>query len=305
MSASITISGFTYVRNGFTYGYPFLKSMESILPICDELVVAVGDSNDGTREAIQALSAKHNNKIKIIDTLWDETIRKAGKIFAQQANIALAHCMGDWLFHIQADEVIHEDDLPTIKQHIINNNTNTKVDGLLFKFLNFHGNYNYISGSRYQHFNEIRVFKKGLNVYSYRDSQGFRKYPSLTHYTNGHVGIKLNVLATGIPVFHYSYVRAPENMNKKAAHFETFWHDDTYVQQKYATKQEFDYYNIDRVKPYTGKHPAIMQELITAVNWEFNPAKIHKKISLKNKVLYLIEDAINYRIGAYKNYKVV
>lgn len=301
----ITISGFTYIRNGFTYGYPFLQAMESILPLCDELVVAVGDSTDGTRQAIEALGSKHNNKIKIIDTLWDETVRKQGKIFAQQANIALAACTGKWLIHIQADEVIAETDVPHIKNLITQHDANPKVDGLLFKFLNFHGNYNFLSASRYQHFNEIRVFKRGLNIFSYRDSQGFRKYPSLTEYTNGHTGIKLNVINTGLPVFHYSYVRAPENMNEKAKFFEKFWHEDNYLQQKYATQQEFDYYNIDRVKPYTGAHPALMQPIIAAVNWEFDPAKIHKKTSFKNKLLYWLEDLINYRIGAYKNYKVV
>lgn len=83
--------------------------MQSILPICDEFIMAVGDSEDGTREAIVALN---NPKIKIIDTVWDEQMRQGGKIFAQQANIALDACTGDWLFHIQADEIIHEKTCP-------------------------------------------------------------------------------------------------------------------------------------------------------------------------------------------------
>ena len=107
----MTISGFSYVRNGFEYGYPFLEAIQSILPICDEFVVAVGDSTDKTREAIEKLNSP---KIKIIDTIWDMNLREGGKIFAQQANIALDNTTGDWAFHIQADEVIHEKDLPVI-----------------------------------------------------------------------------------------------------------------------------------------------------------------------------------------------
>jgi hypothetical protein len=71
VSNSVFISGFTYIRNGFTFGYPFLESMQSLLPLVDELVVAVGNSTDGTREAVAAL---HPTKIKIIDTVWDDNL---------------------------------------------------------------------------------------------------------------------------------------------------------------------------------------------------------------------------------------
>lgn len=37
------------------YDYPFREAIRSILPLCDEFVVAVGDSTDGTREAVLAL----------------------------------------------------------------------------------------------------------------------------------------------------------------------------------------------------------------------------------------------------------
>ena len=109
------ISGFSYIRNGFEFDYPFLESIQSILPICDEFIIAVGDSHDGTREAIEKLGS---DKIKIIDTIWDENMRANGAIFAQQSNIALDHITGNWAFHIQADEVIHENDLPKIRQAI-------------------------------------------------------------------------------------------------------------------------------------------------------------------------------------------
>lgn len=67
------ISGFTYVRNGLTYGYPFSASIKSLLPLVDELIVVVGDSDDGTREAVSAI---RDSKIKIIDTVWDHELRE-------------------------------------------------------------------------------------------------------------------------------------------------------------------------------------------------------------------------------------
>ncbi len=47
--------------------YPFLQSIQSVLPVVDEFVVVVGDSTDGTRDAILKLSPK----IRIVDTVWD------------------------------------------------------------------------------------------------------------------------------------------------------------------------------------------------------------------------------------------
>ena len=100
------ISGFTYIRNGFDYQYPFIASINSLLPIVDELIVVVGSSSDGTKEAIEALS---NSKIKIVDSVWDDSLRIGGKAFAEQSNIGIKHSTGDWLIHLQADEVLMED----------------------------------------------------------------------------------------------------------------------------------------------------------------------------------------------------
>lgn len=296
------ISAFSYIRNGFKYNYPFLQSIQSILPICDEFVIVVGNSEDGTREAIEQLE---NPKIKIIDTIWDENLRSSGKIFAQQANIALKEINGNWAFHLQADEVIHENNLKTIVDEIKKIENDKNIDGLLFDFLNFHGNYNYLNNTRFQHKKEIRIFRNHQNIYSYKDSQGFRKYPSFDEYLKNHKGLKLNVKKINVPVFHYSYVRNPQQMKNKSQFFETFWHDDNYIEQKYQNIQEFDYYNIERIKLFEASHPSIMKLVIENENWDFDPQKINKKLSLKLKLIYWFEDLINYRIGEYKNYKLI
>jgi hypothetical protein len=44
----LQISGFTFVRNAIKYDYPIVEAVRSILPLCDEVVVAVGDSDDDT-----------------------------------------------------------------------------------------------------------------------------------------------------------------------------------------------------------------------------------------------------------------
>jgi len=185
------ISGFSFVRNGFDYGVPFLESIQSVLPACDEFIMVVGNSTDGTRQAIEQLQSP---KIKIIDTVWDMRLQTGGKIFAQQTNIGLDAVTGDWCFHIQADEVIHENDLSKITEAIKTNNDNKNVEGFILPYYHFWGGYNYIRNTRRIHKHEVRIFRSGLGVRSYRDSQGFRKFKSAEGYTNGtDAGEKLTV----------------------------------------------------------------------------------------------------------------
>ena len=49
------VSGFTFVRNAIKYDYPIVEAIQSILPLCDEVIVAVGNSDDGTLDLILSL----------------------------------------------------------------------------------------------------------------------------------------------------------------------------------------------------------------------------------------------------------
>ncbi len=296
----MTISGFSYVRNGFDYYVPFLESIQSILPICDEFVVAVGDSTDGTREAIEALNS---SKIKIIDTVWDMSLRRGGKIFAQQSNMAMDHISGDWAFHLQADEVIHEQDLSKITESIQKYKDDLRVDGLLFPFLHFWGNYNYIRTSRRMHRYEIRVFRNNRCIRSYHDSQGFRIYKSKESYEQGmEKGKKLRVVKMDVPIYHYNAVRPPHYMKYKIKEFNSYYNGGQEVQVNDMDLLQ----QVDRLELFKGQHPEVMLPKIEDQNWEFiyDPTKATwaKK---KDKFMQPIEDFLGYRFGEFRNYKLI
>lgn len=59
------VSGFTFIRNGSSLGYPFIESIKSILPICDEFIVAIGRSEDDTLKKILALRSKKLRLLKL------------------------------------------------------------------------------------------------------------------------------------------------------------------------------------------------------------------------------------------------
>jgi len=296
------ISGFSYVRNGFDYGVPFLEAFQSILPVCDEFIVAVGDSGDGTREAIENLRTE---KIKIIDTVWDMRLKEGGKIFALQTNLALDGITGDWAFHIQADEVIHEKDLPAIKSAIEENDADKKVEGFILPFIHFWGGYDHIRTSRRVHRYEVRIFRNKLNIRSYKDSQGFRKYSGPEAYENGtDNGKKLRVKKIDAPIYHYNGVRPPEGFRKKASQFGEYYKPPD-VLEKELKKNESTPDNVDRVELFTGTHPQLMQPKTQAQHWDyqFNPQKAVWKT--KDKIMQPIEDLLGFKIGEYKNYKLL
>lgn len=302
MSTRPKISGFSYIRNGFDFDYPFIEAIQSILPICDEFIMAVGDSTDETREAIEALAS---DKIQIVDTIWEESLRTGGQLFAQQANIALDQITGDWGFHIQADEAIHEKDLDQLRREIELAHSDPEVDGLLFPFLNFYGSYDYYGITRRWHRCEVRAVRNQDCVRSYRDSQGFRLYTSRETWEKGEPGRKLRVKKISAPVYHYNYVRNPQSMKKKGDYFHRFWHDDNWLDKNLAPEELDAIPTIDYLKRFEGTHPGVMQDRVGACDWEFfyRPEKI--KPSLRDRFLFWVEQKTGWRIGEYRNYEIL
>ena len=69
---SMKVSAFTFIKNGQILGYPFVQSILSILPIVDEFIINVGESEDNTLKIIQSIS---NKKIRIIKFIFSSIHR--------------------------------------------------------------------------------------------------------------------------------------------------------------------------------------------------------------------------------------
>jgi hypothetical protein len=295
------VSGYSYVRNGLKYDYPFVQAIRSILPLCDEFIMVVGDSEDGTREAIEAIG---DQRIKIVDTVWDEQMRTAGRVFALQANTGLDHVTGDWAFHIQADEVLHEDDIPCVRAAMEKYDDDPKVEGFLLRFINFFGDYRHYGPSRRYHQCEIRITRNDPHVRSYRDSQGFRifEHPERQWEEKGR---KLHVIPLQARIFHYSHVKNPALQIKKRAEFVRRYHPDEVVQEWLRTNQGFDYQDYDYLKVFEGEHPAVMKKIIEAQDWKFRYDPSRNDMSPKEKLMRALEWLTGKQFFIYKNYKIL
>lgn len=289
------VSGFTFIRNAVRNDYPVVEAITSVLPLCDEFVIALGDSTDETEALIKGIGS---DKIRIVPTVWDESKRLGGEVFAEQTDIAF-HAISpdaDWAFYIQGDECIHEKYLPLIKKEMEDNLTDARIEGLLFKYLHFYGSYDYYGHSRRWYRREIRLLKNISGIHSYRDAQGFR--------LNGR---KIRVKLIDAYVYHYGWVKPPEGLKNKLLNFNQFYHDDAWITANLPATYQFDYKNADRLLHFEGSHPWVMKKRIEAVNWklDIDLKKLHKKMTFRRKLLQKIEDLTGWRVSEYRNYKIV
>lgn len=288
----MSLSGFTFVRNAIRFDYPVVEAITSILPLCDDFVVAVGNSDDGTRALIESIGSE---KIRIIDTVWDDTLRVGGKVLALETDKAFAAIPAEstWAFYIQADEVVHERYHDAIRQSLERWSDDPQIEGLLFDYVHFYGSYDFIGDSRKWYRKEVRIIRNDKQIHSWMDAQGFRKN-----------GQKLKVAPAHGSVYHYGWVKPPENQQAKMESFHKYWHTDSWIEKMVPKTSAFDYSNIDALARFHGTHPKVMQERIAKINWEFPYDPSRRRLSLKNRFLHLIEKITGWRAGEYRNYKL-
>jgi len=312
------ISGFTMIKNATKLYYPIRAAIESVLPICDEFVVALGDCDpdDKTYEEIQSIGS---DKIRIIDTVWNLEKFPRGTENAHQTDIAKQACTGDWCFYVQADEVVHEKFLPVIKKRCEELLEHKEVDGLLFKYLHFWGDYNHYNDAHTWYTDEIRIVRNDPTIHSWWSAQSFRRIREFDGVSYRHKPgtEKLRVAPVDAYIYHYGFVRPPQYMQSKRKALHTIHWGKGKMESDFRDQtNEFDYGNLSKTKVFKGTHPAVMKDFISRFNWADklrfddkggkNKSNL-KHETLKNRIITFIEQ--NFFGGrqpfAYKNYKVI
>ena len=292
------------VRNAGKLYFPIKACIESLLPIVDEWIVAVGegDPDDNTLEEIQSIGSP---KIKIYNRKWDEELFKDGAIFREETTFALNKCRGDWCIYLQADEVIHEEDLPRIKAACLHYQNDKEVEGMLLRYNHFYGDYKHIGRGHTWYAHEIRIVRNGIGVASYKDAISFR------------IGDrKMKVVELDIPIYHYGWVRPPTLMSRKRNVQHDMHHGKEGAQEHYHTSS-FEYGPLGRLELHDGTHPAVMNEWINRFNWaeelDYGNSyvhlhrQLHKHERLKYRIISALEKHLNggRQVFSFKNWEVV
>ncbi len=288
------VAGFTIIRNAIKFDYPVVEAIRSVLPVCDLFYVGVGKSEDATRKLIEDIGSE---KIVIVDSVWDDKLREGGRVLAEETNKVFDQIPSafDWCFYIQSDECVHENDHGKIMQAMRNNLEDKKVEGLLFAYKHFYGQYNLIGAGRRWYRNEIRIIRNNKSIRSYKDAQGFRK-------ANGK---KLTVKHTQAFIYHYGWVKPPKAQQAKQQSFHRMWHDDEWVKKNVAAAEEFDYSKIDLLERYYGDHPAVMKQRIGNAHWRFNYNRAKASMGWRYWLLYWLEKITGWRAGENRNYRLI
>jgi hypothetical protein len=232
-----------------------------------------------------------------VETVWDDSLRSGGAVLAQETNKAFKAVSddADWAFYIQGDEILHEQYHDTVRREMLRWKDDADVDGLLFHYRHFYGSYDYVGIAPWWYRNEIRIIRKNMAIYSYRDAQGFRKGENK----------KLNVKPIDAYIYHYGWVKHPKNMQQKINGFVRLYHDDARLEDNVAKADEFDYSNIDALSRFDGTHPKVMTDRISRINWKFDHDLKKTNLSLKYRFKMLVEKLTGYRIFEYKNYRII
>lgn len=310
------ISGFSFVRNSDKLYYHIKEAIESILPIVDEFVVAVGkgDDDDTTRESIASIKS---DKVKIIDTVWDEKFMKRGKIHSMQTNVAKNACTGDWLFYLQADEICHEKDHKMIVSKCEKYLNDERVEGFLFDYKHFWGDYEHYHQSHGWYPYEIRIIRNNPNIHSWESAQSFRYCEDLRDPHQREGTRKLRVIKAEADIFHYGFVRPPHYMRNKSKAFAQNHKGIARAEEIYKEMpSEFDYGPLNRIAVYKGTHPKVMQQLIKEHNWKdklqysgkVNPNReLHKHEKLQYRVITILEKLFygGKQMFGFRNYDLL
>jgi hypothetical protein len=287
------VSGFTFIKNGLSLGYPIKESIESIEALCDEIIINVGfddpalESDDGTYEYLRNIFT--DQKYIFLKSWWDPKISSEGRILSQQTNLALEKCRGKYCQYIQGDEALHESDLRLIELGIKKLDANPEIDGLIYNYLHFYGNVNILKYTRNVYRREVRLIRNHKGIKSWKDAQGFR----------GNKNQKIKAALIKSRIFHYGWARQEQVMNKKVQTFEKLYHGEKFENEK------FNYQRIWGLRAFTHNHPKVMEKWIQENKNDLDILSLPMRNEWKNVGLFLsdtLEDLTGYRIGEYKNY---
>lgn len=312
------ISGFTFMRNTSSLYYPFAESIRSILPIVDEFIIAMGDNDPGDNTEAMVRSIE-TDKIKIINSKWETSRFSNGTIYAEQTDLAKKACTGDWLIYLQSDEVIHEKYLDVIRKTCEQWNDQEQVEGLLFNYRHFWGDYNHYVKSHVWYPFEIRIIRNRDYIHSYGDAQSFKviqDFDGIDYRTKTNTR-KLRVKRVDAMIYHYGWVRPPRLMQSKNKQMESYYHDKEKIEREYKRRSPvFDYGNLSNYPVFKETHPTVMKEFINRFNWQdelhyekdYKPereALKHEK--LKYKLFSWIEENLmnDKLLFGYNNWKII
>jgi hypothetical protein len=284
------VSGFTIVRNAIKLDFPVESSIRSILPICDEVVVNVGRSEDETLDLVRSI---RDPKIRVLETEWDMSRRNT--VLGFETYRAMQACVHPWGVYIQADEVLHERGAEQLAAAIQAADADRRIEGLLVRYIHFYGGFDTIATHRRWYRREVRAVRlaSGFDVRPYQGAQGFRVGPNHR---------KIRARLTSAEMFHYGWARPAQALREKRDLGRTMypWRNADVNRPLLAW--------MPGIQQFGGTHPAVARRWIDARRDDpgrvIGPRRFRWRF-LRYYVSGAIERLTGVRVFEFRNYKIV
>lgn len=297
MQISMKISGFSFIRNALKYDYPIKECIDTLLGLCDEVVIVVAESEDETLSFIKSLEREH---LKIIDSKWNPNL--GYNLLSELTNLAMSNCAGEWGIYLQSDEIIHEKYYSAILEAIKESNEDKEIEGLLFNYKHFYGSHRLYHLGRRFYRDEVRAIRLGAGIVSYGDAKGFRKD-----------GRKLIVRRVNAEIYHYGWARDPKKMESKTRNFHQLWHSKESL--KKIMEKEAGLYELEKnfhLISFEEDHPMIMHGWLKKnEDWSYRNYEIWDNSLCELNLFDYFKKAAafierkTWRIGYNKPYKYI
>jgi hypothetical protein len=286
----VKVSGFTIVRNAIKLDFPVEASIRSILPVCDEVLVNVGRSEDETLDLVRAIG---DPRIRIVETEWDMTRRNT--VLGHETLRAMRECRHPWGIYIQADEVLHERGAEELASAIQRHDRDPRVEGLLVRYLHFYGGFDSIATHRRWYRREVRAVRldPALDIRPYQGAQGFRVGPAHR---------KIRARLTTAEMFHYGWARPAQALREKRELGKTMypWRDAD------ERKPLLDW--VPGIRPFRASHPDVARQWIEARRHDPDRVIAPPRFRLRFLRYYIsgaIERVTGVRPFEFRNYTLV
>jgi glycosyltransferase involved in cell wall biosynthesis len=280
------IVGCSLVANALKLDFPILEAIGSILPLCDELIVNVGPSDDGTLDLVRGLGEP---RLRIIEGHWDQSLGSA--MLAVETQRTLNEARGDWAIYIQADEILHEDGVEPLRRAIHQAADDRRVEGLLVDFMHFYGTPEWIGASRSWYRREVRAVRLDAGLESRGDAQGFRSAG----------GRRVQARSSGATYYHYGWARPLDALRIKQATDDRLYHGGGGKRSPLGARLPADV----GLRRFAGPHPASMESWMAARRSRMSPGFSPRRWDLRRLSLLAslgIERLTGWRPFEYKNY---
>lgn len=286
----VKVSGFTIVRNAIKLDFPIEASIRSILPVCDEVVVNVGRSEDETLEIVRSIA---DPRIRILEGDWDMTRRNT--VLGMETLRAMRACANPWGLYVQADEVLHERGAAELAAAIQQHDGDPRVEGLLVRYLHFYGGFETVATHRRWYRREVRAVRldPALDIRPYQGAQGFRVGPEHR---------KIRARLTDAEMFHYGWARPAHALREKRELGKTMypWRDADATLPLLAW--------VPGIRSFSGTHPAVARRWIEERKADPERVIAPRRFRWRFLRYYLssaIERLTGVRVFEFRNYKIV